>query len=506
MLCRIHDVYIYTSEQRTEGITIDGREFTISKEPTMFKIELGDNNNYYIKATDGNYLTIANNRLTLTRDRTPWVLRRNRDISETTKRNHYQLQTESSCLSRSGRSLSTTKECNITKENQLFFFVVPDNGEDPKKIKEFFDLAIDTRVIPVDRKVEKKEDLKDADLYRIILTRSKVTITKTVQLTEIPDSTKEEEEREVVKIIPRIEDSEVTYDDGYPEREEESAEIIERRPLLKNKEPISREPADDRPSSRESDDRPSSRMSADRPSGRELGYQPNNNREINNQPSGKRTRNLEDDSSEQPRKRVRRPRKYDEYDPVSSTMKDPKSLMDDESSSSRVKGLIPNLIADMKELRGERSEDDNVDTMFKNLKRNISETGHPDANTRSFKEEEQILEPSVKVTAKTGGISARNLAGVKLAGDNVNYQTTTSYSLVNVPATSTMVGNPMMRNATMINPTNNIQPVVQPVVQSRGQIEQPNQESEERRIMKILSEPRPNPIPIGMGYGARAYI
>lgn len=518
ILCRVHDVYIYTSEKKTEGITIDGREFIISKDPTMFRIELGNNNNYYIKATDGNYLTIANNRLTLTRDRTPWVLRRNKDISEMTKRNHYQLQGDSSCLSRGGKSLTVTRECNITKENQLFFFVVPDNGEDPKKIREFFDLAIDTRVIPVDKKVEKKEDLKDADLYRIILTRSKVTITKTVQLTEIPQNTKEDEEREIVKIIPSIEDSDVAYNDEYPEREDESSDDIERRPLIRKEEPIEKrsgeldkepdtperrgavvnpevakkraEVAERRAEAADAERRRSGGADTERRRSGDTGKRsgdvdmegksrglsmerdPAVERDIRNAitardryrakerlgakatprsglaDSRRRARGgIEGATDEQARRRPRRRREYDDYDTVSSAMRDPKSIMEDESSSSRVRGLIPNLIADLKELRSERSEDDNVDMMFRNLKRNISEK--PDS--RSIKEGEgmkknQQLEPSVKVIAKAGGVSGRNLAGVKLNGQQVDYKTTTSYSLVDAPATTITKASPIQMN------------------------------------------------------------
>lgn len=185
-LARTLDVYIYTSERTSKGLSIKGGDFVITKDPIMHHIEL-INNIYYIKAANNNYLTLTKDHLHLSPDKSPWILRRNTNVSDATGINHYQLENNSKCLTRDDDVLSAEK-CDITKEKQLFFFVSPANNVDPTEVAKFLDGTIDAKIRSVDKTFRENPDRdEEADMYKIMIKRSVVTVTKTIVQQDVPN-------------------------------------------------------------------------------------------------------------------------------------------------------------------------------------------------------------------------------------------------------------------------------------------------------------------------------
>jgi hypothetical protein len=185
------DVYLYTSEILDEGITLRDDKLVIGKDPTLFRMERNDDR-YFIKSAKGDfYLAISDSKLIKTKERTPWIIRKNELVSDKRKINHYQFENSSRCLSKADHVLSATTVCSIERETQLFFIAPANDKLDKKKVEEFISGVMKTFVRLAS---EKEGGIKikspeittaKADLYEILIERKVDVKTQTVELNKI---------------------------------------------------------------------------------------------------------------------------------------------------------------------------------------------------------------------------------------------------------------------------------------------------------------------------------
>lgn len=457
-LARTLDVYIYTSERTSKGLNIrEGGDFVISKDPMMFHLEL-INNMYYIKAANNNYLTLTKDHLHLTPDRSPWVLRRNINVSDATGINHYQIENNSKCLARDDDVLSAEK-CNITKEKQLFFFVSPANNVDPAEVAKFLDGTIDAKIKSVDKTVREKPDTdEEADMYKIMIKRSVVTSTKTIMVQEVPSyvekddpsslkggarkggaaaagfaasksiglgalssgrkasgelsssgSLSESESKSGYEYGVSGEKSKYRhggkYGDKYDgrygrygtKRKRDSTDSGDSGDSGYSRGDLSKRRRSGTGDSSDSD------VATDSEDARAV-YRPGRSRDE----SGYSEDSDDGDYSGHGRRGKSRYRSSDEdrnqEDSMDSGRRDQTGSASDSGSRSRSRGLIPSLIADMNKNIVKPVRDE-IDRVYKNLKREASE-------------DKIAFEPRVTMAAKTGNISGDKLKGFKMTGAN----------------------------------------------------------------------------------------
>lgn len=190
------DVYLYTSEILDEGITLRDNKLVIGKDPTLFSMERNDDR-YFIKTAKGDfYLAISDNKLIKTKERTPWIIRKNELVSDKRKINHYQFENSSRCLSKADHVLSATTVCSIERETQLFFIAPANDKLDKKKVEEFISGVMKTFVKLASEKeggieIQSPEiTTGKADLYEILIERKVDIKTQTVELNKIASGAK----------------------------------------------------------------------------------------------------------------------------------------------------------------------------------------------------------------------------------------------------------------------------------------------------------------------------
>lgn len=201
-----HDFFIYTSESgNKKGVELRNGQYGVGSEPTMFKL-IYENNQFYIKPTkdEKSYLTLKSHGLTLTKQKKPWTITKNRNISDSTGNNHYQLKLDDICLSKRGNVLSGTS-CAITDENQLFFFVAPRNG-DEQNLKKILEKVVEVSLVKNNQMKAAKTDegKEEVDVVHVFLKQAVKTETKSIFLQPAPDTKEIRLDLDRSAITPRV--------------------------------------------------------------------------------------------------------------------------------------------------------------------------------------------------------------------------------------------------------------------------------------------------------------
>jgi len=179
-----------SEDDNSRGVEYQDGKYIVGNNPTMLTLSV-ENEKYYIKQTEGDrsYLMMNSSGLLITDVPTAWVIKKNKNFSESSGNNHYLLQSDTNdlCLTKENNFLRAVR-CSVADENQMFFFLTAHDEDNEKKLSDILN------GVPVVSLVKKahKEDPKTAMENVIVLAirPEEITTTKNYIVEEVDDDNK----------------------------------------------------------------------------------------------------------------------------------------------------------------------------------------------------------------------------------------------------------------------------------------------------------------------------